>query len=155
MARVRLVPWVLVAIVLVPAAAQVVWFVYGFNVPSFYEFVPAFHGLQYLLVAWTMHARETSELGEPGGLGRITAQWAAGNVVVGALLFWGIPQLFSGMPAEGLQFSMPVVISAVQIHHFFVDGVIWKLRRKSVSSPLMAGFDELVGPSARARTATA
>ena len=47
-------------IVLVPAAAQLFWFILGSSVPAFYEFVPAFHGLQYLLVAWTMHVRDAS-----------------------------------------------------------------------------------------------
>ena len=127
-------------IVLIPAAAQVVWFVFGFKAPAFYEFVPAFHGLQYLLVAWTMHVREKTEAGAPESVLNLSAQWAAGNVVVGALLFWGIPHLLSGVPADGVQFSMPVVISAVQIHHFFVDGVIWKLRDAKVGAQLAAGL---------------
>ncbi|MBI5200919.1 MAG: hypothetical protein HY925_04975 [Elusimicrobia bacterium] len=127
-------------IVLVPAAAQVVWFVFGYRAPAFYEFVPAFHGLQYLLVAWTMHLRESSELGIEAAPLKLSAEWAAGNFIVGALLFWGIPHLLSGLPEGGLQFSMPVVISAVQIHHFFVDGVIWKLRDAKVGARLTAGL---------------
>jgi hypothetical protein len=38
-----------------------------------------------------------------------------------------------------------VTIAVVQIHHFFVDGVIWKLKRKTVSSPLMVNLGDLVG----------
>lgn len=129
-------------IVLVPAATQLVWFVFGSRAPAFYEFVPAFHGMQYLLVAWTMHIRESSEAGDAPSLKTLTLQWAAGNFALGAALFWALPRLVSGVPEGGLQFSMPVVISAVQIHHFFVDGVIWKLRDAKVGARLEAGLPE-------------
>jgi hypothetical protein len=47
-------------------------------------------------------------------------------------------------------FVTGVILSAVQIHHFFVDGVIWKLKSPAVSSPLMVNLNELVGTSSRA-----
>jgi hypothetical protein len=30
------------------------------------------------------------------------------------------------------------------VHHFFVDGVIWKLKNRTTSSPLMMSFRDLV-----------
>jgi hypothetical protein len=43
-----------------------------------------------------------------------------------------------------LAFSTEVVIATVQIHHFLVDGVIWKLKRQTVSHPLMANARDFI-----------
>ena len=56
--------------------------------------------------------------------------------------------LNNGAPhTVGLPFYIGVTIIAVQIHHFFVDGVIWKLKRKSVSSPLMVNLHDMLEPA--------
>jgi hypothetical protein len=48
-----------------------------------------------------------------------------------------------------------VILCGVQIHHFFVDGVIWKLKKKSVASPLMVNIEDLVGRAPQAEGAAA
>jgi hypothetical protein len=40
-----------------------------------------------------------------------------------------------------------ILAAAVNIHHFFVDGVIWKLRDPATSSALMMNIAELAGPA--------
>src|ERR1700733_940725 len=45
-------------IVLLPAITQFVWFAAPGRVASFNEFVPFFHSLQYLLIAWSMQLKE-------------------------------------------------------------------------------------------------
>ena len=52
-------------------------------------------------------------------------------------------------PIHVAQIAEPIVITAVQIHHFFVDGVIWKLRNPSVGSPMLVNLEQL----ARGRSA--
>ena len=133
-------------IVLLPAVTQFVWFVVGWRVPSFYEFVPFFHGLQYLLIAWAMQLKE--QLDESGArpsprfVWWETARWGVGILIGGAILFWVLPRVFAfgGYPQ---QIAEPIVITAVQIHHFFVDGVIWKLRNPAVGSPLLVNIEQL------------
>jgi hypothetical protein len=142
----RMVP----AIVLLPAVAQFVWFGLGWKVPAFNEFVPFFHALQYLLIAWVMQLGETLAARAPGERRRFflreSARWALFNLAGGVLLFWVLPHLGS-LAGFTLPFATAVVISAVQIHHFFVDGVIWKLRNPRVASPLMGTVGEMVGPA--------
>ena len=69
-------------IVLLPAVTQFVWFALGWQVPAFNEFVPFFHALQYLLIAWVMQLGESLArrppptarrfvLGESAALGRL------------------------------------------------------------------------------------
>jgi hypothetical protein len=87
-----------------------------------------------------MQLRERQEVGAlpAGGRGvlRETGRWWLLNVAGGAVLFWALPEAtrLLGVPRAA---AMPVLFAAVQIHHFFVDGVIWKLRNPRVSAPLM------------------
>lgn len=124
-------------ITLVPPLAQFTWFVVGWRVPSFYYFVPMFHSLQYLLVAWAMHLSERAREVKPtrGFAWRQSIQWASINILGGAALFWGLPQL-AVWRGIALPLATGVLIAAVQIHHFIVDGVIWKLRNPKVAALL-------------------
>jgi hypothetical protein len=151
----RLIP----PIVLLPALTQFVWFGLGWKIPAFNEFVPFFHAVQYLLIAWVMQVGESLGNKAPADRRRFvvleSARWAAFNLVGGVLLFWALPRLGS-VAGFTLPFATAVVISAVQIHHFFVDGVIWKLRNPKVASPLMSSVGELVaGPALAPATAKA
>jgi hypothetical protein len=138
---------ILPPIVLVPAIAQYVWFIPGGEYASFREFVPMFHSLQYLLIAWSMQLKEKMDREQiaPSGkyVTRETLRWGLINAAGGAFLFWGFPHLLSyGGVNSDLAFG--VVAAGVQIHHFFVDGVIWKLKRQTVSSPLMVNIDDMI-----------
>ena len=65
------------------------------------------------------------------------------------LLFFGLPAAFSWLPLP-LMTIAGILAAAVNIHHFFVDGVIWKLRDTATSSALMMNIAELAGPEAAA-----
>jgi hypothetical protein len=139
-------------IVLLPALSQFVWFVPGATFASFNEFVPLFHSLQYLLVAWLVQLKERFD--RDGAIPRSrayvvreSARWAGINLVGGILLFWLLPRL-GALTGATLAFSTAIVLSAVQIHHFFVDGVIWKLKDPRVASPLLANLGDLTDQDA-------
>ena len=59
-------------------------------------------------------------------------------------LFWGLPRIGSHF-GRSLQFSNAVLLSAIQIHHFFVDGVIWRLRNPAARSPLSSSLRAVSG----------
>jgi hypothetical protein len=165
---------VLPPIILVPAAAQYIWFVLGAGWLSFSEFVPFFHCMQYLLIAWSMQLKEKMDLQHIAPSTKYVVgeslRWGLFNVLGGAALFFFLPlvtwavvqrvssadflagmrELFVNQSAPGtpgLAFYIGVTIVAVQIHHFFVDGVIWKLKRKSVASPLMVNLSDMLEPA--------
>jgi len=119
------------------AVAQYVWFVVGYFYPAFYLLVPMFHALQYLLIAWVMELKENHS-GRTAG--QITIAWGTANILCGAALFLVLPRTVAafGVP---LDLALGVIIAGVQIHHFFVDGVIWKLRNPRVANPLTVGWD--------------
>lgn len=136
------------AIVFLPAVTQFVWFVPGSRLPAFNEFVPMFHSLQYLFIAWALQLKERLDLESIAPSRRYvtweSVRWLLLNVVGGLLLFDTLPMVFelSGAPSA---FVTGVIFAAVQLHHFFVDGVIWKLKTNTVSSPLMVNVHELAG----------
>ena len=131
---------------LMPAAAHLVWFVVAkrTNTPLFLALVASFHSLQYLLVAWAVQIQERrAETRAPSTRDFVLLQslkWAAGNVGLGLLLFLALPWVVSRTVDTGL--PTPVVFgivwAALNVHHFFVDGVIWKLRRPGVAGTLAA-----------------
>lgn len=140
-------------LILLPALAQFIWFIPGGRLQAFNEFVPFFHGLQYLLIAWAMQLKEKqAEQGIPPSPRYVlleSLRWGAGVLLGGVCLFWLLPRVGT-MTGLSLQVSEPIVIAAVQIHHFFVDGVIWKLKNPKVGSPLLVSIEELIGPAPRA-----
>jgi hypothetical protein len=154
-------------IILLPAATQYVWFVNSAENGwlSFQEFVPFFHSLQYLLIAWAMQLKEKMDVQKiqpsPFYVGTETLRWLALNVAVGAGLFWVLPRIAAScLPTyidwtHTLALATGVVVAGIQIHHFFVDGVIWKLKRKTVSSPLMVNIEQMLHPAPILRGAVA
>lgn len=124
-------------IVAVPVAAQYVWTSLGAATFSFQMLVPFFHGLQYLFVAWAMEMHRRSGEAAFGwrAVGERTLAWAGLCLSGGGLLFYGLPWIVSRFGYE-LSFPLGVFFVSVQIHHFFVDGVIWKLRAETERSPL-------------------
>lgn len=141
---------VLPPIVLLPAATQFVWFVQSSFWVSYQEFVPFFHSLQYLLVAWSVQLKEKMDVGHVRPSWRYvlgeSLRWGALNVVGGAVLFFVLPRLAARLGGFELPFATGVILCGVQVHHFFVDGVIWKLKNKNVAAPLMVNLADLVAP---------
>ncbi|HTF56403.1 MAG TPA: hypothetical protein VK661_03980 [Planctomycetota bacterium] len=149
---------ILPPIVLLPALTQFVWFVPGSKFANFYIFVPMFHSLQYMLIAWSMQLKEKMDENgiAPSGsfvLGE-SARWFVVNLGGGAVLFYILPELSArfGVPTG---VAYPVILSAVQIHHFFVDGVIWKLKNPKVSSPLLVNIADMLRPAPQPARVTA
>ncbi len=149
----RPLPW----IVLLPAVTQFVWFIPGSHVPGYYEFVPFFHSLQYLLIVWAMQLKEKLDEQSltPSRHYVVTEslRWGGLNIAIGIGLFWLVPHVlaFTGL---NIQLLLGVVGATIQMHHFFVDGVIWKLRNPKVRSPLLVNIDQLIHTESRSGAST-
>jgi hypothetical protein len=94
------------------------------------------------------------ELGEAAGsrpgltrrrLGLHSLRWAAINLAGGMVIFWALPHMAAAFGVK-LTFATGVLVAAGQIHHFFVDGVIWKLRNPRVASPLVVNVRHFLAP---------
>jgi hypothetical protein len=139
-------------ILAVPVVAHLVWFKLSTSVWTligFFVFVNLFHSLQYLFVAWFMQMKErqaiTGQTGSPMSLLADTARWGALIVLVGAFMFRGSAELIAAVTNVQYGVALAVMVATFQIHHFFVDGVIWKLRSPHVGKALATSLDELLG----------
>ncbi|MGZ3694664.1 MAG: hypothetical protein ACXWQO_10815, partial [Bdellovibrionota bacterium] len=141
----RGIPW----IVGIPVLAQYSWTSLGAQTFSFQMLVPFFHGVQYLFVAWAMEIHRSAGDKRPalswGFMLRNSVRWVVIVVAGGATLFNGLPWVLARSGYE-LSFAIGVIFVSVQIHHFFVDGVIWKLRGEKGNSPLFMNFRAAFAP---------
>jgi hypothetical protein len=139
---------VLPLIILLPPIAQYLWFVPLSYVPNYNSLVPFFHSFQYMLIAWGMHLAERAQIQSQNkssiNVFKETGIWYVGVVFIGYMLFQGFPRLISMFFGLPVNMTEGVFIAGVQLHHFIVDGVIWKLRHKFVSSPLMIHVPNLM-----------
>ncbi len=145
---------ILPPIVLLPLVTQLIWFIPGAFVRSFYLFVPMFHSLQYLLIAWSLQLKEKMDVEKitpsVGYVVKETARWGVINLILGSILFAGIPYALHYIFENefgwnySYVFVLAIIGAGIQVHHFFVDGVIWKLKKKTVASPLMVNLDDLI-----------
>jgi hypothetical protein len=134
-------------IVLLPAFTQYVWFV-ATPAGQFAYMVPFFHSLQYLLIAWNVQLKEgLAERNREPSVRFVwteSSRWMAVNIAGGYVLFWALPHLGSHF-GKPLVFSTAVMLAAIQIHHFFVDGVIWRLHNPAARSPLSSSLRAVSG----------
>lgn len=146
------------AIVLLPSVTQYLWFVQAMYMPAFQEFVPMFHSLQYVFIAWALQMKTALDTRNATPSRKFvvgeTLRWGSVNLLGGVGLFYALPALgeAAGSPrmlAEG------ILVAAVQIHHFFVDGVIWKLRNPKVAQPLLMHIRDVTGAEDKAQQAYA
>ena len=124
---------------LLPAITHYIWFLAMAHMPLFGSFIPVFHGLQYMFIAWCFHLKgKNIELNAKGSLAiklKETFRFYAINFALGWALFWGLPFLgvTKGFP---LALATGIFISAIQIHHFFIDALLWRIRNKDPLVPL-------------------
>ena len=109
--------------------ANAIWWL---ALPPLQAFVWAtfFHGIQYLAIVTIFHVREHAG-GARGALAQ-AALFYAGCLALGYGLFNCLPQAYVFAGSSTTE-SLLLVIAAVNIHHFVVDGFIWKLGRRDAN----------------------
>lgn len=105
-----------------------------------FAWATVFHGLQYLAIVTIFHVKD--QLQRPGnrrGWAWHTASFYLACLGLGYLLFqvWPFAYVLLGF---GVAESMLMVAAVINLHHFIVDGFIWKLRQapnlKIVTDPV-------------------
>jgi hypothetical protein len=131
-----------------PAIAHFVWFTFSsrFGVFAFIALVPLFHSLQYLYIAWAVQLKEKYGANEQQPLDhrkarRETLAWYVSNIIGGIIMFAVLPNIFSRVFDIPFLVSFFIIAIGFQIHHFFVDGVIWKLRNPNALAALTRRVD--------------
>lgn len=122
-------PWPLYAVVL----TQALWFGGGLFFPLFnIMLVPIFHGLQYLaLTSW----HQCQGRGARGP--RTFVIYAATLLALGLIINPGMFVFAGDLPGDPLLVSA-ILISFLNVHHFLMDGRIWRLRERKVVESFLA-----------------
>jgi hypothetical protein len=121
-------------------AAIYVWYLPTFYHAVFWYLIPFFHSLQYLLFVIALkrnqylaeaEASTSDAIGQRTFFARHILGFAAAVLVLGFLTFDGIPFMLDHvLPYDrtlfGPQLSMFVFITFINIHHYFIDNVIWR-----------------------------
>lgn len=114
---------------------------------SYIVIVQAAHALQYLI--FPLRIEETRRTPKPMSVSAWRAAWwLAVLVVISLAAFSGIPTLFDlgyqhagGVGEHAIAF-VAVLTSFVNIHHYFIDGSLYKLRNPAVRRDLFAHLGE-------------
>lgn len=126
------------------------WSIYSSADPLVVYAIPALHSMQYLYFVWLLRRNEAREREGPPWFER-SARVRIGALAVGALglgwlLFHGAPSLLDDLlvprrarlTAIGATPYFAAIFAVVNIHHFFMDWVIWR-RENPATRYLTAG----------------
>ena len=111
-------------------AAQVIWFRARplLSVLQHRASVPVFHSLQYLALTGWHHSRAAERARSlPAFAAYVVVVLLLGLVINPGLLILFVPSGASAATAAA------AVISAINLHHFLMDGRIWRMRERRVA----------------------
>jgi hypothetical protein len=118
--------------------------------PTFTIFIPAFHSLQYLLFTWRYQLNKVSSDAGAATTSRLSppvlvrfAKFVTMGIVLGWIGFIGLPALFHARLAPNTAVWGPTVfififVMWINIHHYFIDNVIWRRDNEDVRRYLFA-----------------
>ncbi len=131
-----------------------VWLGAAAAAPVMFALIPAAHSLQYLAVVWRYQwNRERAEAGDatatlPGGKTASVAsvrfaKFVASGTIAGFLGFWAIPIFLSAaLPYDRSVFGPTAFVAVfwlfINLHHYFLDNVIWRRGNPDVGRHLFS-----------------
>ena len=114
------------------------WFVV-FPLLDGFVWATIFHGVQYLAIVMIFNVRDcVARPGNSRGAVYHAVYFYGLSILLGYALFNCLPFSFQ-MLGFGAAESVLLVIAAINIHHFIVDGYIWKLGRGDVNRRVVEG----------------
>jgi hypothetical protein len=127
-----------------PLMLLYLWYVTLWVQPVFALFIQLSHALQYLIFPAKIQVAKHFEGSHSSGVrvydlmgpwGKLGLTYVS-CVVLGCFVFWA--PFFWGADNQALTILAGLLGSLVNIHHYFTDGAIWKLRDPRVRSLLLA-----------------
>jgi len=123
----------------VPFVAMYVWWLPQTRQDEFYFLmIPLFHSLQYLAFAYKMEDARLRSVQHREARATLTI---AGVVLAGWLAFEFVPDALDSRlgthDAWGLSFFMIAAMLFINIHHYFIDNVVWRFKDPQVRAYLL------------------
>ena len=130
--------------------ALYVWYLPVFSHPSYAYLIPFFHSMQYLAFVWSFKKNQvTDKISSLKNRERRTA-WVKGflgyavmALILGAMAFEYVPKFLDSQqllqnPALGTSPFLAAFLIFINIHHYFIDNVIWRSDNEQVKKYLFA-----------------
>ena len=113
-----------------PLVALWLWLVPFYDSPLFVVYVATFHSLQYLGFVFRVERRRDNP---PWHL----LVMFATLVVTGWVSFMSLPVALDWLSGTGTHYFFVGIIAAINVHHYFIDNVIWRFDDPEVRSLLL------------------
>lgn len=127
-----------------------VWYLPAFAHPAFAYLIPMFHSLQYLVFVSSFKQNQVSDQIKSLKDRSFRAAWVRDYVgfaitatVLGAMAFEFVPKFLDSQnflqdPALGTSPFVAAFLLFINIHHYFIDNVIWRANNEQVKKYLFA-----------------
>ena len=124
-------------------ASLYLWFGMTIINPLWALLAPAFHSLQYLAVVWRFESNRERAVTPHNGILAHTGAFALGGVLLGYLGFQWLPALADLRVAYdsaslGPTFFGFAALIFINVHHYFIDNVIWRRENPETQAHLFA-----------------
>ena len=119
--------------------------------PLYALLIPAFHSLQYLAVVWRFQSNRETALNSADSLSNAARQlpfagsprmrlaifWLT-SMILGYLGFWALPEFLNSFEfkvgkAFGPELFLFIFWTFINIHHYFLDNVMWRKENKETA----------------------
>ena len=127
-----------------------VWYLPTFSHPSFAYLIPLFHSLQYLVFVWSFKKNQVADQIKNLKEKEQRALWVKEflgygitAVLLGAMAFEFVPKFLDSQhwlqnPALGSSPFLAAFLIFINVHHYFIDNVIWRSNNEQVKKYLFA-----------------
>ena len=121
--------------VLLPFVAIFVWYLFLDKYPGSLVLVQFFHALQYLSFPTRVEINRMNTTSGATSISSHLITYAVILIIMSAGIFLWMPAFIKGLDAGYEAYSI-VILSIINIHHFYVDGDIWKISNPIVKRDL-------------------
>lgn len=131
-------------IVFVPFVAIQIWFLPLLDILDYGLFIPFFHSLQYLLFVFALKINQYQFFKEaPHDFQRVNpAYFFLSAAIIGGVVMEIVPRIFDlWITVKSTDFDLMIVGVSIfiNIHHYFIDHIIWKKDVDDVQHYLFGG----------------
>lgn len=129
-------------------ASIYIWFLPVLYHPMYFHIIPFFHSLQYLIFVYAFRRNKVEDLVGAPTTPELRKSWLKNlhgylmlSVATGAVAFWFLPKYIDSFhlgnqAVYGPTLAMFSFTIFINIHHYFIDNVIWKGNNPDVKKHL-------------------
>jgi hypothetical protein len=120
-----------------PWVAVYMWYLVLWLMPDAFMFVQLSHAFQYMIFPARVEMNRDRAVGQSMSKPLFRTAVIYTVCVIGGLLIFYIPEIYMLSPTGGPTLAALIAI-AINVHHYYTDSAIWKMRKDGVRQRLFA-----------------